>query len=106
MVVFYLKVTLHGVVLLFLLTPLMSFRVILVLGRYWVGVLAGWLPEAVLPNATPASADESEFAARRPRAPHFPWQAFAAPRAAARRLRISGPDGNPGMVAFAFGKPR
>jgi len=38
---------------------------VVVLGRYWVGVFAGWLPEAggkvvVLPNSTPSSTMENE----------------------------------------------
>jgi glycosyltransferase involved in cell wall biosynthesis len=38
---------------------------IVVLGRYWVGVLRGWIPQSdgkvvVLPNATPASTGENE----------------------------------------------
>src|SRR5262249_1639059 len=44
-----------------------SARIVL-LGRYWVGVFAGWLPQTsgkvmVLPNSTPASTMESEPAA-------------------------------------------
>jgi glycosyltransferase involved in cell wall biosynthesis len=40
-------------------------RKIVVLGRYWVGVLRGWIPQSdgkvvVLPNATPASTGENE----------------------------------------------